>query len=809
MWQWKDDAEHIVPKLSYVSEFKPWGWIIGTGIYIEDVKAEISALTGRFTLISAIITVIIALILLYSGRQSFNIERKRIAAEAELKRSREKYRSLVEASTDGLIMLADKRIIFVNPIFESLYGKNAAEIGALNISDIFEIPAELLSFINQSDYSFGQKSFECKLATADDKSIDTLVSVNAVQFYDRSALVFSVKDLGKDKLAIEESILNKEKFQSLMDKLNQGIFRTSLDNRGKFLDGNKTALQILGYKNATELEGLHILDFFAEKEDKLNFRNELIQTGFIRNRILKLRKRSGEQIFVSVSVVVVSDKSGPKYCDGIIQDVKLSELSNSGSDDAFSGFMQSLLRPTSSIALKPVFVPYDTEISAVAAKMNASNVSVVLLTGPAKEILGYISDESIRNRLFSKNGEARLKAFEIMSSPLTTISENESIFMIPGIIAKNPDTPIFTINDVDVPTGFITASSLNTLNDLLPLRLMGEISEATSAEELKEIYRGFVTSLLPLIELNTQPNVIFSALAELSQSLSRRVIEFGIAEFGEPPVAFSFISLGSEGRHEQTLNTDQDNAIIYADTDNPVAKEYFAALSEFVCTALDKIGYSFCKGGIMAMNPVYCQPMQVWKQYLSKWINNGNAKDLLDISVFFDFRLTYGEDSFVSELRTYINLLTSRNPAYLFLLAQNNLRHKPQVGFWGNILPDSALTPPDSVNIKEAIMPIVNFARIYALQHQLAVVGTRERLKVLFRENHLSEQSYQNVSQTFNVLQMMRLSHQAVLVKNGLKADNFVNTKRMSELDQAIIKKLLANINGMHSKLSYDFKGTM
>ena len=101
MWQWKDDSLHIVPKLSYVKIFKPWNWVIGTGVYIEDVKKEISSLTKRMIWISITISILIAVLLFYIIKQSLSIEQKRIQAENELHESKEKYRTLVEAATEG------------------------------------------------------------------------------------------------------------------------------------------------------------------------------------------------------------------------------------------------------------------------------------------------------------------------------------------------------------------------------------------------------------------------------------------------------------------------------------------------------------------------------------------------------------------------------------------------------------------------------------------------------------------------------------------------------------------------------------
>ena len=122
MWQWKDDSTRVVPKLSFVKGFEPWDWIIGTGVYIEDVKQEIAALTRNLIYISVAILIVIAFILVYLSQQSLKIEKKRQTAETSLRESEAKYRALVEASTEGLVMMPDGQYIYANQALLNMLG---------------------------------------------------------------------------------------------------------------------------------------------------------------------------------------------------------------------------------------------------------------------------------------------------------------------------------------------------------------------------------------------------------------------------------------------------------------------------------------------------------------------------------------------------------------------------------------------------------------------------------------------------------------------------------------------------------------
>jgi signal transduction histidine kinase len=113
-WQWKDDSTRIVPKLSYVKAFEPWNWIVGTGIYLEDVKEEINLIRGRLVRSTVLFAILIAVIVFYIARQSLVTERGRIDAEEKLKQSRLKYKKLVEASTEGTMMWLNGSLIYFN-----------------------------------------------------------------------------------------------------------------------------------------------------------------------------------------------------------------------------------------------------------------------------------------------------------------------------------------------------------------------------------------------------------------------------------------------------------------------------------------------------------------------------------------------------------------------------------------------------------------------------------------------------------------------------------------------------------------------
>ena len=195
MWQWKDDSSRIVPKLSYVKGFEPWGWIIGTGIYLEDVKEEIWIIKKRLFGISVFISLTISVILLFVIRQSLKIEKERRVAESELLLSRQKYKSLVDASTEGTLMTLNKKIIFSNAKFNDLAGFKAQDIYDLDLEEIFTLNWD--KFILSIKNAHKTISVETKIKVKDSPEKDVIISVSQINYAGDQGYIIITKEISE------------------------------------------------------------------------------------------------------------------------------------------------------------------------------------------------------------------------------------------------------------------------------------------------------------------------------------------------------------------------------------------------------------------------------------------------------------------------------------------------------------------------------------------------------------------------------------------------------------------------------------
>ncbi len=311
---------------------------------------------------------------------------------------------------------------------------------------------------------------------------------------------------------------------------------------------------------------------------------------------------------------------------------------------------------------------------------------------------------------------------------------------------------LITRNESDVVTGvFKTSDTYKTLINSYSF-LNANIRKAETTEELKLCYNSLLILLKPLIKSEISVKYITKITASFSDAVIKRIIELTIIETVPPPVNFSFICLGSEGRMEDTLFTDQDNAIVFRDVPKEQefsVSEYFKKLGERVNNSLNYIGYSYCKGNIMAKNPQWCKPLSAWERYFKNWITTPEAQNLLDASVFFDFRNIYGDESITERLRKTVSGSVQDNPLFLYHLAFNTSNTKPQHISSGNILSDRNA---DLIDLKSAVSPIIMFAHTHSLQNNIQHTNTIERLTALKEKNIISEKTIEEIIFTYNYL---------------------------------------------------------
>lgn len=805
MWQWKDDSLKIVPKLSYVRIFKPWNWVIGTGIYIEDVKKEISALTKSLLWISIGITILIALLLLYISNQSLTTEKKRIIAENELKESKERYRALVEASTEGLIMLSEGRISFSNKVIGKITGFDSSELINRPVSDFISLNnnADIIETFSQNTIKEGQ--FELTLSLKNGGMKEVAITSSLAQFYGKNVNILIVKDITTGR----DPDFSKIDYQKLIGTLDVGFFKARIDNSARIIYANETALRILGFESISELSKINILRFFTDHTDRKTLRNVLNSNGYVKNKILRIYGKNKGAI-ISLSLVVMNDPDSEYFlCDGIIEDITGQEKERE--------YFRSMLAELKTINFRteqpvgdfkyPVFsADADITIGQAVELMHKKRTDTLLITKNTGEYIGIVTGDDVQNRVLKLGLNPENPVYLIMSSPVIysdiSLSVGDALALcrekkINHLVIKDCENRIkgqFSVKDIYSRL----ADSLQFLND--------NAGKAETTEEIRVTYLKLQAFITSLINNDMPARQITRITSSFSDSVIKRVIELAINETGEPPVPFSFICLGSEGRMEESLLTDQDNAIIYEDVskENEAAvSNYFMRLGEMVCDSLNSIGYRFCRGNIMAKNPMWNKPLSQWEKYFNDWITTPEPQNLLDAIIFFDFRNLYGDNKFSEKLKQIVGNAIARQNIFIYHLAQNTFNTKPVLLSSGGILADK---PAEVIDLKACIIHIVMFARTYSLQNNIWCTNTIDRLIALKSKQIIPQDVIDEMIYVYGYLMKLRLKNQAALLESKSQISNMLNTKNLGELEYSLLKKVLAQIPVYQNRLGVDFR---
>ncbi len=683
LWQWKDDVKRVVPKLSYVKGFAPWGWIVGTGIYVEDVRAEIRQMIRRALQISVGISVIIAALLAYISTQGLTLERRRWRAETALRESEEKYRLLVEGTMEGVLLVLQDHPVYANKTLLNRLGYTEEELVQLPLEKV-------LGWVSNDASAAPTSERRARIMNKQEEAVDVLVASAPVTIGDKAGQILTVKDVGARK------------------KTEETLARLVADLQS----------------------------------------------------MLPLATRS----------------------------IKASTLTL-----ATCGL--------------------DTPIDKAAATMARAKSSAILIQSPAGEPIAIVTDEDLRNRVLAVGLPATQPIASIMSAPLVRIGDRALLFEAARLMQERNLQHLVVTDECGVTRGVLTGTEILHAQRHAIGALLCEIQEARSPEEVRDSRAKLPVFVKALMESGARVESVTRIMTTVSDAVLVRLIALAEAELGPPPVVFAFVVMGSEAREEQTLATDQDNAIIYADVDperNEAVQAWFLRFGEKVCGWLDLVGYRRCHGEVMASNRKWCQPLSQWRQYFTQCVTAAKPQDLLDVNVFFDFRCAHGEGEHVRQLREHLYRLLQgegRN-AFFFHLAQSTLQFKAPRGFFGNIQLESSGERPAAFNVKAATIPLVNFARMYALRNGFAETNTLERLHRLRDQGLLLPSSHDELAQSYTALMQMRLTHQASQIGRGLAPDNFIDLQELTQLERSVLKKVFADITVFQARLETDFART-
>ena len=795
MWQWNDDSTRIVAKLSYVRLFKPWNWIIGTGIYVDDVRTEIRRMEFRALFISGTIGIIIIILLIAISRQSHKIENKRNRAEEELRKSKELYKTLAEAASEGVLIWSVSGIQ-ANKTLLAWLGYTETDLPTLTIQQFFNSPC--LPENDDPDAFYDElsarHSIECVLKTKNGNLIRSHADFSGILLGGVRAVLAVIRPA--------ETFRSKPDFapdSGLLKGINTGFFRITYGNKNRFLSATDPALRILGFNSVRELLPLTVDSLFANPVHFKAFRATLASKEDIINREVLLKRKGGEEFWAIINVTIIESDSHEIWCEGTIEEISASGFSENSLQVNLTEYSASVIMetPVSEIMQTPLKCQENLSAGNAALLMKENDSRVIIVSNSKGEPLGVIDSGTIGIRL-AEGDFADTEIFRWMISPIAFISYRATLNQAFKMINDSPAKCLLVLNDQKNVAGIVTNDDLSKSFFTAPGLIIAGIEKSMSASALRVHYLSSRKLAISMIAGHADPYSVSLFISTIADVISKRALELCIGKAGKPPCRFAFIQTGSAGRKEQTLFTDQDNAIIFENTGESNLKnvrEYFLLLGKNVNNMLAEAGFNLCKGGNMAGNARWCQPLDTWKKYFSDWIKIPGPNELLDVSIFFDFRHCYGDQSLTDELHDFVKNDLRTNDIFFHHMATA----------WMPFNPSMSQLSSGSTDLKKILMPLTGIIRLYSLKYGMNKFSTIDRVIELYSGKNIDHTMLRETIKAWKDISAIRLTRQASCINSGIEPDNIIDLNLVSGDLRFFAGEAITSVNNLMLKAGNDF----
>ncbi|MCH7397315.1 DUF294 nucleotidyltransferase-like domain-containing protein [Belliella sp. DSM 107340] len=454
-------------------------------------------------------------------------------------------------------------------------------------------------------------------------------------------------------------------------------------------------------------------------------------------------------------------------------------------------------------------------IGEAAKAMSEKGVGSVIIVDESKYPLGIITDKDIRNKVVAQGLSYDTLVEKIMTNPVITKSKDAGFSDLYLTMIKNrlhhliftedgssqsPVTGILSDHDILLSQGNSPAVLINALMNTWDIHEMAKVRNR--AELLLKYY----------LENEVAMDFVANIISEINDIIIQRAIQ--IAKSKHDPdfpkaskVKFCFLSLGSEGREEQLLRTDLDNAIVYEDVapgQEEEVQKYMLLIAEEVIETLLICGFQPCPADMMANNPKWCQPLSKWKHYFSDWIISPNQKALLHATIFFDFRPVFGHKTLADAMTDHIYQEITGKTIFLNFLAKNALLNPAPLGFFRNFIVERTGEHRDKFDIKlRAMMPLADIARILVLSHKIVGINnTFKRFEKLAELEPNHQELMLEAGKAYEILMRMRAIE-------GMRSDSggrYLQPEVLGKLQRQLLKNTFAPIDELQKIMRVRFQ---
>ena len=450
---------------------------------------------------------------------------------------------------------------------------------------------------------------------------------------------------------------------------------------------------------------------------------------------------------------------------------------------------------------KPVSCPPDTPIIEAARLMREARVSSLGITEGSR-LIGLVTIRDMSNRVVAEGRDMRQPVSQVMTPDPVTLAPQALGYDVLNAMLERRISHLPVVEDGRF-IGMVSQTDLTRVQAISAAGLIREVAKARDLGQMAAVTARIPELMVQLVQARQRHEIITRMITDIADAVTRRLLDLTVADLGPAPAPWCWAACGSQGRQEQTGVSDQDNCLILGPGADP-RDPWFTRLARRVSDGLDACGYVHCPGDMMATNPRWCQPVEVWRGYFDDWTRHPSPEAQMLASVMFDLRAIGGDASLLDGLQAGVLEAASKNSIFVAHMVGNSLKHRPPLGLIGGFATIRHGEHRHHIDMKHnGVVPVADLARVYALQGRIQAVNTRARLEDAETRGVISATGARDLIAAYDLIQTARLENQAHLVRAGRKPDNYLSPADLSDFERSHLRDAFVVVRGMQSAVGH------
>ena len=484
-----------------------------------------------------------------------------------------------------------------------------------------------------------------------------------------------------------------------------------------------------------------------------------------------------------------------QFKDYFLKDLvnKIQTLKNKEYTSELSSFMIAKVEDT--LIHEACIIDEDTKlIDAIQKSMEYKTSSIIVKRKTGE--YGIITDSLLKTKVLLEGRDLSIPVKNIAIFPLLTVNNDDYLFEALTVLIKKNIKRVGVTNNKDEMIGIL--EQIDVLSHFANHTYVvdSKIKKAKNLEDLKDSSKDLINIISSLHAKGVKVNHISNLIGQLNTKVYQKLYELILPK--ELRNNACFIVMGSEGRNEQIIKTDQDNALVIKD--GIEVEQYKFYMNEITKNLID-FGYPICEGNIMVSNPFWCKTVNEYKNETASWIEAPGIQNYMDLAIFFDSFAVAGNKELLINLKD--NLFNKLHDKDVFMA----YFAKATLAFDTPNTVTNIMTKSHIIDIKKtAVFPIVQGIRSLALKEKIRETTTIKRIKILENRKVLEKDKAAELLEAFDFVNTIRLKSQLFDIQHGKKITNEIDTHTLGKIERDLLKDSFKIINEFKRFISYTFR---